>query len=393
MQKFYFEAVTKSGENITGYLFAENELKAREKLNQNELAVVLLRAYQEELLLAGHHKFEFEALSPEGKRFQGEIEAQDEYEAYKKLKKDHLFEVFYLADKAASLDEKQLKKQLGVPVEILERLNEELQSTKKGDMKAVVPQKTQSYEKESTDKLTLILKEKEEQMKFLQEKIDETLLKVNALMRQYEPFLLPEKRRFIQSELDRLARLRQSNSVEHLKSIILDLFEMLGSDEIFVDLQGDLLQELDTVKKEFQTLSMGFRHTINKGLVKITIDVDALKQGVGAFMNHKKFWYTLLRIGEFVSLGMFSASLFFLMFNGIRFLLGMYPLLSIFYFQSSLLWLLLVVSGMFWGFFRFQHASIFVLDFKKNVLLTTFFIGGVVFLLLQFPVFFFWTRF
>lgn len=392
MQKFYFESVSKSGENITGYLFAENETKAREKLNQQEMAVVLLRPYQESLDDVSEDKFEFEAMNPEGKKFQGEIEASDLYEAYKKLRSEYRFEVFYLVSRNASLEEKELARKNGVDPIFIQQFNEELKLQKHTQESPSMTDQN-LYETESTEKLSVILKEKQEQMKFLQEQIDETIQKVTDLIHRYETVLLPEKRRFIQSELDRLARLRQSNSIEHLKSIILDLFKVLGSDDIFIPLQGELIEKLEDTKKEFQTVSMSFQHAINKGLSNITIDIDTLKEGVDIILNQKQTFYTILFFLRTFLGGVFTASILFLLFNAVRWGIGINTEIVSFYFQSLLFWMIFVFSGLFGAFVWFAHDKMPRFNIRKNLLITGIFVVSSFLLFIEFPVLFFWVRF
>lgn len=389
MQKYYFEAVNRNNEKVTGYLFAETEAQARQKLNKNEMAVIMLQLYQEDPLAEGILRFEFEAVNSQGNKFQGEVEASDLYEAYKKLRKEHQFDVMYLVDKSEEEEIKSEKKAKGVPREILERFNEEellspSSKTEKKEKKESSPKK-----QEKSKKLDVILQENEEKMRFLQDQIGDIIEKVQGLVKKHEDFLKTDKKRHIWGELDRLARLKQSNSVDHLKNIILDLFNLLGTDDIFIEAQGELLKDMEEVRGEFKTLSMSFRHTINKKLASITIDVESLKTGIDFLKNHRKNLLGVLRFFQFIFWGIFCGAFGLLVFGFIRKALGG----NFFYLDSQLFWMILIFSGLGAGYSFFQERILFRWSWQKNLLLAGFFLLGLGVLFFQFPVIFFWTRF
>lgn len=391
MQKFYFESVNTSGEKVSGHVFGENEQDARKKLKKNNLVIVTLTLYDETAHLDKALKFEFEATNTEGKTFHGEIEAENAYSAYKKLRKDYHFTVHYIVDLRAPKTEKDKWKSLGVSEEFKKRFTEEQERLTKKPTKDSL-HRSELKQKNDTP-IKRILEEKKERMAFLQKQIDETIEKVSTLVNKYDRFLQPEKRRHIQGELDRLARLRRSNSVEHLEKIIVELFDLLASDEIFLDLQGELVDELEATKKEFRTVSMSFKHTLHKGLASITIDVESIKEGLDLLLNQKKFLPRLFRaLGSFF-MGLTLMSFFFLIFHGGRSLFGIESLESTLFIRSQFFWMIFVFSLLCMVFFIGQRTLLLTLHWKKNLTYSGLFFLVLVFLFIEFPVLFWWVQF
>ncbi len=390
IQKFYFESMSESGKQVTGYIFAENQTIAREKLNDNGMVVMTLQLYKEKPLPDGVKKYEFEAMDKNGKMFHGEIESEDDYQAYKKLVSDYKFTVNFIVNTSWDDAKKEEWKKKGVNPSWAIQVQEEKSKEKDTPSFASV---VQHEDDDQNKKIQTILQEKQERMEFLQKQIDEIIAKVQLLIKKHEQILQPEKRRYIQGTLDRMSRLKRSNSVEHLKNIMLELFELLSSDDIFVNLQGEMLEEMDAIKGEFKTFSLGFSNKINRGLSSIKIDTKEIQETFSKLMNMSHVFDEVLSIFLWLCIGGVGGSFLFLVGQYIRSLVIGDSTIILFYLSSWFIWFFVWVSSLLGTGLWAERKYGLSLPLSQNLLAV--FVGLILFIvaLIQFPVLFFWVRF
>lgn len=383
-KKFYFESMTDSGKTVSGYVFSATAEEARQKLNKNGMVVISLKSYSEEKTPEGINKYEFEATDKQGKIFRGEIEARDDYEAYKKLVLDYEFTVIFLVDVREGVEEKQKKKKQGVNPNWAIKLKEETEGEKKEKKEIISPTETEAEKQ----KLDGILEKKQEKMEFLQTQIDEIVEKVEILIQKYDHVLKPDKKRYIRDMIDQMSRLKHSNSVNHLKTLMLNLFELLSSDEIFVELQGELVEDMESIEGEFKTFSLGFKNKINKGLASISIDTEKIKEGIQN-LHIRTLIQEVCEVVLFFFLGMISSGLLFLVVNAVQGNLGRVQ----FFLSSSVYWLFMMIAGILGGIFYWEKRNIKKTTLQENFGMIFVFLIVLGLLIVEFPVLFFWTRF
>ena len=113
LKKFHFEVISKEGKTLSGFLFSESVEAARSKLQSEGNAVLSLDLYKaEEKENSDLQEFEFKALASNGRVVKGEIEAETQYVAYRKLRLEYDFQLDYLVLKNLPFEQKEsLKKQ------------------------------------------------------------------------------------------------------------------------------------------------------------------------------------------------------------------------------------------------------------------------------------------
>ena len=326
---------------MSGNISAQSLEEARAKLSASGLSILSLKESQEEgQPKEGIQLYEFQALSPDHKTVGGTIEAADEYAAFKKLKTEYQLELNYLVLSTLPLEEKQKKKETAIDPALEQRLEEELKLQEK---------KEDKKKKNVVDETKQILEEQKKEMEFMQEKVGEIIMQVQALIKKGGRFLKPEKKRLIEEKLDLLARLRRSNSIDHLKSLLLKTIEELVGGTVFLEEKEVLEEERPAwlaTKAEFQAFGMGFEKGVNEGLTKIKslfanieIDPEKLKyiaDEVKKANPVKKFFTTTFYT---------FASLFVLCFVFWGWvLIGVEESRASFYFHSGALWYTTITS-------------------------------------------------
>jgi len=250
--------------------------------------------------------------------------------------------------------------------------------------------------KEKIDEVALAVAEKAEEIKFFQAKITEILEAASKMLEQNADILDADKKREIQKRLDLLSRLRQSNAIDHLKSLTKKLLEQISDDAIFLETVNptpEQLAEIEARKGEFKKFSESVGHKIEKGLTQIQLNftpptAEELKQKF-IELNPEGRAASTLYWGVVAFFGMLTT---FWVVNAVQMLRGIDVTKNLFYFASPILW------------FATGLAAILSLAFAPQVFargrfswrqrLTTLSVAAVLVLVfvLEFPAIFYWTR-
>ena len=386
LQKFSFQAVTREGKAMTGNISANSIDEARAKLSASGLSILSLEAFQGSTeTKAGMQLYEFQGETPDHKTARGTIESTDEYAAYKKLCTTYQLKLNYLVSSQETPEAKRLKQQAGIDPALEQKLQEETKATE------------DESEKKNVDETEQILEEQKKEIAFIQAKTEEVVKEVKNLLEKGGKYIRPEQKRALEEKLDLLARLRRSNSVEHLKNLVIKTIKDLSSDALFIE--EELLRTEDreawiASKSEFQKFGMGFEKNINKGLAEIqslfaNIDPEKLKaltENVKNINPVRKFFSTVYYT--------FSILLTFcLLFWGwmmLKSLLGTNPAQTSFFFHSGALWYTTMISCLVTGFLFFEKHSPLIDNHQKRLGIAAGAITTILFMTFEFNLIFFW---
>lgn len=393
MQKYYFQAVTKEGKQISGYVSAASMDAAKSQLKAGGLSVLTLEEPKDfQPRGSGLTVFEFEAVNNLHKTIRGTIEAADKYAAYKKLRMEYQLDVLYLVNKSLPPSEKETIKAAGIEKELEEKLlvdikleERRLKKTKKTDVKA-----------EEAKEMAEIIEANEKQRVFIVEKIDSVLAEIVPLLEENAEYIDPHKRREIEERIDLVLRLKHSNSIEHLKSLTQRLLKQISEDEIFLEganIPEDVQLEIARRKGQFQAVGNKFDVAISKGLVDLQltlskIDTTEIRSVVSEIRIVKRFIDTIYL--SFVVLAGLCA--IFLLGNFVLSLFASSDTSYIFYAKSPLIWFVLGLSlliltsylGVYVRLIDRWHWADWVAKFGLLLL-------AILVYTVQFPVLFFWT--
>lgn len=387
VKKFRFEGIAKDGKILSGFLFSENKDTARAKLTEQGLAILTLEPYmQQEVVADGLSIFEFKALTAKGEEIRGNIEAKTLYAAYKKIRTEYNnYKLLYLIPQAIPFEQKEELKKQGLDPQ-LEELFQEDQRTQK--TRKVEP-KEKSKREQKNDKVISIIEEKQEMMKFFQKEIDFVIEKVQILIRDNEKYLDPSRRRDIQDSLNTLARLRQSNAVEHLEGVLRKVFAKLLDPKIFLPIH-DNIPDFFERELAFQKLSKDLEDRLDHGLAKVdigTINTEAIKTTVQDWHIPQKTGRTFYWTNVFL----FMMMLCFWFLNVLRLFFDWGVEKVQFYFTSPSFWFATGFTGLITLVFAIEIFSPQPFSwFKRGILYSVAFVLAALFVL-EFPVLFFWT--
>lgn len=385
LQKFSFQAVTREGKAMTGTISAESINQAHEKLATSGLSILSLEAFLEKNAERdGLVSFEFQALSPDHKVVKGTIEAVDEYSAYKKLSIEYLLKLNYLVSSGLPPEEKLQKQQKGIDPALEQRLQEENKGKEKTEEK-----------KEVVDETGQILEEKKKEMEFMQEKVWEIIKGVQGLIEKHGRYLVPEKKRGIEEKLDLLARLRKSNSIDHLRSLVIKTTKELVGGVVFLEEGQIKSEEKDAwlaAKAEFQAFGMGFEKDVNKGLAEIQslfanieIDPEKLKKITEELKKTnpvEKFFTTIFYTFSIL----FCFCFVFWIWIAIQGNLG----LANFFFHSGAFWYITIASFLLASFLAFGIYSSYINSLRRRWVLGVGAVLALLFITIEFYLIFFW---
>lgn len=378
MIKFQFDGVNPAGKKVSGFLFAEDEGQARDKLKNNGYAILNIIHFQENAAVDDIlSNFEFRGKNKQGGFVQGTIQANDPYQAYKKLRGEYELELEYILPTGLSLKEKNELKQAGIDPEIVALYEEEFKGNKAQKAKDKAASK---------EHVKVLSAKRQKKMNFYKQTIEQTIVDVNDILLKLSTQIDHNKLRELQDRVDTLSRLRSSNSIEHLDSLVQKLFRELRKVEVDENLGDELKRMLST---SVTTLSERFE----TGSKKLEIDIS--------FIDADKIKKTLLdlRIIENISQTIFYFFFFLFAFCALGLLalliqgliVGEYSLLS--FFWKSGLYVFVMSFSLFFSLVYFplifwakkgswSHKNIFV------------YLGISLFFwlvyIIEFPVFFFW---
>lgn len=393
MPYFYFESADQEGRKVSGQVVAETIDEARKKLRDRNLALFSLVQVKDEVVLerpvslsADMVVYEFEGIDADGKIVKGRMEAPDEGAAYMKLRLDYSYELDYLVDASLSPEEKTKRKQQGIDGELQAWFASEVKRLGKADQLT-------SKEAEAEEAIRLS-DDQEEQLSIMQKQIGRIIVEVSALLTKNDDILNKLKKREIEERLNLLSRLRQSNSIEHLRSLTDKLLNQLADDTIFLEAEVEKLPpEMLKRRKAFKTFAHDFNKKLKRQLMSVSINMDLIdpvliKKNLGEIEIGSQVG-TLLYFG-FISF--FGFAMVFWLFSAMSFLVGENVAIIRGYFRSSLLWTSTGIAAIVSLIFL---PIVFSKKKKSKHTKALFFATASVIVLvfvLEFPVFFFWTH-
>lgn len=220
MPKYRYTVVNPQNKELTGTIGAPNEKNAREELNQLGFSILNIQEINEnEVATTGTKelpKFEFGATDKNGKNVIGSIQAEDRYNAYKRLIKEYLFEIEYLIDSNLDENKKQTERQKGV-FELQNQLDEEELTVKKKAAKA-------DFNFEEFNLKQQILKSQ----------VDFVLKKVKEILDRYEKDIKQETKEKIRRSVDKILRIKNSTNLDYIRKNCEELLKFLQQEEIFL---------------------------------------------------------------------------------------------------------------------------------------------------------------
>jgi len=381
VKKYRFEGIAKDGKNLSGFLFSETKEAARIKLKKDGIAILSIEPYVAKQNENNNLKvFEFKATGALGKENRGDIEAESQYEAYKKLRIEYNFTLIYLVPKNLSNEEKVILKKQGIPEELKRQFLEDQKNKK-----IFVSKHKEAKTKE--DKVVTMLSSRQKEMQFLQAQIEVVIKEVQKLLVDNTEVLEPNIRRNIQERIDRLSRLRQSSSLNHLEGMMKRLFELLSRDDIFLPVQ-DQFADFESRISQFKSISNVLKGSLSKGLSSVQIGTDLEKFQVVIKMKPLHKFFFVLYWG--------FVFLFFMLLNFWG--LNMIKLLSDFdterinfYFSSASFWFITVLSGIITLAFACEIFAKKPFTIKQKTILYSTATILLLFFIIEFPVFFSWT--
>ena len=389
MRKYFFQAVTAEGKQISGYVSAPSIDEARDKLKAGGLSILTLEQPTEEsqVLAQGMHVFEFEALNEQHKAVKGTIEATELYEAFKKLRLEYKLEVEYLADSAAAPTVKQQVREDGLPKELEDRLQIEVKMAEKKEKKKNKHDSSENEVQEAVDA-------NEAERQFMVEKIDAVLAEIVPLLEENAEYIDAHKKREIEERINLVMRLKHSNSVAHLRSLTKRLLEQISSDEIFLkdaNIPAELQEEMNRRRNQFQDIGTSFDKAISKGLVDLQvqlakIDTGAIADTVKDLRPIEKATNVFYLVFGFL---MLLCTVFFVFVYALYFFEIQLEQTS-FFLQSPLLWYvwgLGVVMSISFYFLRFYPKQ----EWYENLVVVSSTVAAIVVYTVQFPILFYWT--
>jgi len=389
VQKFRFEGVDKNGKHLSGVVISADSNAARKKLEKEGIAMLSLNVFVEtkaEQITSGNPIFEFEGMGKNENRVKGNIEAEDEYEAYKKLRTEYELYPMWIIDKTALFEEKERAKKNGIPTEI------ELQFEIEQDEKKESPDTKKKKKKNDEQEIRMLLERKKTAMDIIKKEIEELIAEIETLLEKHGTCILDEKKREIQAKIDALGRLRNSNSIEHLEAVMRGLFEIIVSDNIFTPLK-DKVPEFELHKNEFRNMSVDLAERFKKRLssLKIQVSAEYLNKLVELTQtgNIKKIFDFLSQI----LLYFLSFWVFIFWWNILKLFL-IYDLEKVkFIFSSHIFWLILIFGSLLYVLTFFNKLlNAKFLPFQKRMAIYAAIAIGMIVLFLEFPIIFFWTK-
>lgn len=274
MTKFFFQAVTADGKNISGSLEAPDEKAVRAKLSAAKMAVLGIEVFNPEIHQnANMTVFEFSGINLEGKPIKGTIEAEDEYAAFKKLRLEYNLSLTYLVESMLEETQKASKMQQGVDPEMEKKLESE---SKKIKNELSARDKLRQDNQRMIDKA---LESRGKESKIIQDEITNLISEVTKVLETNKPFIDPVKRRSIEKQLDVLSRIKFSNSVDHLKKLTEKIFKDLMDPDLFLkkeEVHADNHEQYDAAMGNVRTFTSGFRDRVHQRLRAIQLSFGGM---------------------------------------------------------------------------------------------------------------------
>lgn len=387
--KYHFVAVTPEGKKVSGTLTAQDETKAKEVLSERGLALFSLELYagQSEDLTVGFKSFEFEGVDADDKTVRGTIEAENGYQAYKKLHLEYEFVVSLIIPAEANEEERAAIHAAGIPEDWGPRF---IEDKKKFD------RLNKDKKKRKKEEDPLLSEKDRRELQVYQEEIGEITRQVLEMLQKNEEYLDVSAKREIMDRIGLLSRLRRSNAIDHLRSLTDKLLKQLNDDKLFIEaekLSVEQQAELETRRQEFGAASESLSKSITSGLSAVAeglaaINPEDVKQQIIDADPLRKLFQTFYLV--IVSLlGLF---MIYWVVNSVKLIIDTYDNATLFSFSSPILWLLTGISLIL----SFSLAPLFFargeVKLEKKLLFAGVSLFAVLFFIWLSPVLFWWTR-
>lgn len=243
MPIFKYTVANKEGKKLSGTVEAPDEITARTELNNLGFSILLLQETKElPAIDTEFTKFIFEAIDKNSKLINGSIPAKTEDEAVFKLYNEYELNVSAIWKDGASPEETETAKKIGQT-----KFQNKLQTTKTPLPFSVpiLPTKTPEQEKKE---------------QFVKEKIENILVSVNKLLKNFEQDLNPDQKAEINKKIDKLLRIKHSTNLDYILETANELLS-------FLENQEKLLKEtaLKEERFEFKVQTQKLLSELNRG--------------------------------------------------------------------------------------------------------------------------------
>lgn len=244
MAQFEYTAVNAGGKKLSGLIAADNEEEARKQLGSLNISLLSIQKTSETPVdtttkepgtSAELPKYEFEAFDKSGKKVLGSIPASSRYKAFQRLIDEYGFEVSYVIQAGASVEDKEKAKH-----DDLSALKAEYLALAKEKGTAPGPEDNTNLEFEK--KRTALLK-----------KVDFILNKIKAILAEFSSEIKPENKKMIQDYVDKLLRIKSSTNLDYIEHTSEELLKKVQDQEIFLN-KEKMFAQRSTIKLETQKM-------------------------------------------------------------------------------------------------------------------------------------------
>lgn len=223
MPIFKYTVANKEGKKLNGTVETENELTARNELNNLGFSILELSQLQEQSPAASTmetaetaKRFVFEAVDKNSKLITGTIPSLNEEEAFKRLQTEYSLTVSAIWPKNATNEQITEAKKQGTAA-----LREKLK----------LPESSESISTEKSPK-----EEKEEE--FLKAKIENILKEVGVLLQEFDKEFDPNQKAEINKKIDKLLRIKHSTNLNYILETANELLEFIQTQEKYLQEKG-----------------------------------------------------------------------------------------------------------------------------------------------------------
>ncbi len=267
MPQYAYTVINKENQQLNGTINAPDESSARKELNIIGFSILSLtpvgsgtsapgvqlnnenqstpeEAGLEKAVAETIVTFEFEALDKNGKRIVGTIQAENIYNAYKRLLGEYQFDVQQLYPSGLGEEEVKKARMRGVD-ELRDRMLEE-------KMEKELLQK-----KKALDEIEF--QKRQAQMKT---QVDFVLAKVNEILNTYQNELDPTRKSKIKYFVEKILRIKNSTNLEYIKQSCEELLTYLQKEEIFLN-QAQRIREKTQLSVEAKSMMMALEKINN----------------------------------------------------------------------------------------------------------------------------------
>ncbi len=267
MTKFQYTAISPQGKSLNGIIEADTTENARNKLYQLKLTVVSLdQVMNEDNNQKDYLKYKFEALDKDNKKVIGTIASTNLLNAFDKLSKEYNLEVQKLASTNATQTEFEASKE---KITSFKAQLTSLQKNKDTD--------TSSTEFHET-------KQKEEFQKIIEE-IIATIKKINV---KFSSQLKPEAIDFLNKYEIHLNKIKYSENTENIIQAALKVLNHIQTSEMFLNNSENYEEQLDLQLDILRLNKILNSHSTQHNELLQTLSSTLAKFGLKMNINLKK---------------------------------------------------------------------------------------------------------